>query len=613
MDKLVYGQVEIYMHIRQRFSVLGKLTLKSKLIVSFIGFVTIPLAILSIFSLKLYSEEIQQTVIKSSVQSNEQINKNLDTFLGMLSKLSEYPVKDNKVKNLLIKDYTKYEYAEYEEAVDKDDVKDLLYNNIKSYSNIIDSVMLYKGMSYKILGRTPADSLNASYSPADEGWFKKLQSLDGACAIVGVHRDFQQSPRGNYVISVGRAIINSDTRKVTGYIIINVRVENLEKLWADVKLTTNSKFYLVDENNNIVFSKDNLQINKNIGLILGESPVVNNSGYIIRKLGGDDYYLISSKSRTSNWTVLSVIPKRELFSYINRMFYISILLSVIISILSVTAAVLIATSVTKPLYKLNQKMKLVGQGNFEVEIDKSSGEVGDISLTVQKMIYEIKRLISKIYQEEEEKRNAEMNALQAQVNPHFLYNTLNTIKWMASMQGATSIESALSSLSSLFTFIARSSGDFIPIRDEIKFLQEYLSILDLRYYNRFTVDYEIDEEVYRYKTLKFLLQPVVENAVFHGIEGVDRKGVLKVRAICENDKILIFIEDNGKGIADDILMSIFEEENKIANRGINSIGIPNIQKRIKLFFGNDYGLSIKSTADQGTTVMLTIPAIPLEN
>lgn len=151
------------MHIRRRFSFFDKLTLKSKLIVSFIGFVTIPLAILSIFSLKLYSEEIQQTVIKSSVQSNEQINKNLDTFLGMLSKLSEYPVKDNKVKNLLTKDYSGYEYAEYEEAVDKDDIKDLLYNNIKSYSNIIDSVMLYKGNTYKILGRTPADSLNASY------------------------------------------------------------------------------------------------------------------------------------------------------------------------------------------------------------------------------------------------------------------------------------------------------------------------------------------------------------------------------------------------------------------------------------------------------------------
>ena len=599
------------MSARQYVNIFGKLTLKGKLIISFIGFVTIPLALISLFSLNLYSEEIQQTVLKSSVQSNEQINKNLDTFLGMLSKLSEYPVKDNMLKNLLTKDYSKYEYAGYEEAVDKDEIKDLLYNNIKSYSNIIDSVMLYKEGTFKILGRTPADSLNASYSPSEEPWFKKLQSLDGACAIIGVHRDLQQTPRGNDVISVGRAVKNPDTSKVTGYILINVRVENLETLWADVELTRNSKFYLVDENDNIVFSKDGSQINNKIGSILGENLVFNDSSYKLKKLGEDDYYLISSKSPTSHWTVLTVIPKKELFSYINRMFYITILLSIIISIISVSAAVLIATGVTKPLYKLNQKMKLVGQGNFEVEIENSSGEVGDISLTVQKMIYEIKRLIGKIYQEEEEKRNAEMNALQAQINPHFLYNTLNTIKWMARMQGASSIESALGSLSCLFAFIVKSSGDFIPIRDEMKFLQEYLSILDLRYYNRFTVAYDIDEEVYKYKTLKFLLQPVVENAVFHGIEGVDRKGLLKIRSRCENNTIYFFIEDNGKGITDDIMMSIFEEGDKRANRSINSIGIPNIQKRIKLFFGDDYGLSIKSMADRGTTVILTIPALPL--
>ncbi len=599
------------MSARQYVNIFGKLTLKGKLIISFIGFVTIPLALISLFSLNLYSEEIQQTVLKSSVQSNEQINKNLDTFLGMLSKLSEYPVKDNMLKNLLTKDYSKYEYAGYEEAVDKDEIKDLLYNNIKSYSNIIDSVMLYKEGTFKILGRTPADSLNASYNPSEEPWFQKLQSLDGACAIIGVHRDLQQTPRGNDVISVGRAVKNPDTSKVTGYILINVRVENLETLWADVELTRNSKFYLVDENDNIVFSKDGSQINNKIGSILGENLVFNDSSYKLKKLGEDDYYLISSKSPTSHWTVLTVIPKKELFSYINRMFYITILLSIIISIISVSAAVLIATGVTKPLYKLNQKMKLVGQGNFEVEIENSSGEVGDISLTVQKMIYEIKRLIGKIYQEEEEKRNAEMNALQAQINPHFLYNTLNTIKWMARMQGASSIESALGSLSCLFAFIVKSSGDFIPIRDEMKFLQEYLSILDLRYYNRFTVAYDIDEEVYKYKTLKFLLQPVVENAVFHGIEGVDRKGLLKIRSRCENNTIYFFIEDNGKGITDDIMMSIFEEGDKRANRSINSIGIPNIQKRIKLFFGDDYGLSIKSMADRGTTVILTIPALPL--
>jgi two-component system sensor histidine kinase YesM len=184
---------------------------------------------------------------------------------------------------------------------------------------------------------------------------------------------------------------------------------------------------------------------------------------------------------------------------------------------------------------------------------------------------------------------------------------------MASMQGATGIESALGSLSSLFNFIAKSKGDFIPIREEMKFLQEYLSILELRYFNRFKVDYYIEEEVYNYSTLKFLLQPVLENAVFHGIKGVDRKGLLMVGACIREGRVVFSVEDNGKGMAEDVLRSVFEDGERMESRGINSIGIPNVQRRIKLFFGDDYGLTIKSGEDQGTKVIITIPAIPLKD
>jgi two-component system, sensor histidine kinase YesM len=532
----------------------------------------------------------------------------------MLSKLSEHPVKDSKMRNMLTKDYFEFEHPIYERAMDRDEIKELLYNNINSYSRMINSVMLYKADTYELMGVTPDDSLSMSYNPSKEEWFKKIESYKGGCAIVGIHKELQISPKGNYVISVGRVINSTDlSGKSLGYIIINVKVNDLEKLWADAKLTNNSRFYLIDESGLVIFSKDASHINKSIDDIFGEKIKFKDSSYIVKDLGGRENYIISSKSKLSGWTVVTVIPKDELFSYLNNMFYITFLIGAIVSIFSVAIAVLIATGVTRPLYKLNQKMKLVGIGNFDVEIGEANGEIGEISNTVRKMILEIKMLIEKIYKEEEEKRNAEMNALQAQINPHFLYNTLNTIKWMASMQGAKSIESALGSLSSLYSFVAKSNADFIPIRAEIMFIQEYLTLLNLRYFNRFTVSYDIDEEVYDYKTLKFLIQPVIENAIFHGIEGVDRKGEIKVCAYKKNNRIIFVIEDNGKGIQDNILQSIFEEDSEIVHKKLNSIGIPNIQKRIKLYFGEEYGLSIKSNNEQGTAVAMTIPAIPLEN
>lgn len=585
--------------------------MKRKLTVSYVCLIVFPLFIISIISFNLYSDEIQRTVIKSSVQSNESINKNLDTFLGMLSKLSEYPVKNKEILNLMTKDYSGDQYPEYEQSEDKDTIKEHLYYNIKTHSDMIDSVILYKS-DFEIFGRTPRESLNAAYNPSQEQWFKSIEELEGGCAIVGIHRDFQQSIKGNFVISVGRAVIHPDTGKNIGCVIINVRADNLDRLWMDAKLTENSKFYLIDENNNVVFSGDKSILSENIEEVLGQDMAFDSSDDGIKSISGKDYYFISSKSKLSKWTVLTVIPQKELFSYINTMSYITLSVGALICILSVIIAIFIASSVTKPLHKLNLKMKQVGKGNFDVTIDEGYGEVGEIGRTVQKMMEEIKRLINEIYREEGEKRNAEMNALQAQINPHFLYNTLNTIKWMANMQGAKSIETALGSLSSLFSFIAKSNSDFIPIRAEIMFIQEYLSILSLRYYNRFFVSYEIDEEVYGYKTLKFLLQPVIENAIFHGIEGVDRKGLLKISAYKSGNRIVFVVEDNGKGIENEVLQSIFKEDEDIAHKRINSIGIPNIQKRVKLFFGEDYGLSIKSEDEHGTQVKVSIPAIPLD-
>lgn len=592
---------------------LKNMSLKSKLISAFIVLIVFPLIILGIFSSYLYSQEIQNTVVKSAVQSSQQIIKNLDSFLGMMAKLSEYPLKDEKIRSVLTKDYSLEEHPEYERSRDFDTVRDLLYKNIGTYSNLIDYIYLYQAKTYEIRGRTPTDSLNINFKPSGEKWLNDISRLEGGYAIIGVHKDTQTLPRGDYVISVGRSVIEPGTNNNLGVIVINIKTGELEKLWSDSKLTPNSIFYLVDESDSIIFSRDKNQVSMNIDQILDRRVNYENSINKPVYLNNEKYYLITSVSKFSKWKTITLIPGRELFSYIDKMFVITLLTIFIITALSVIVAVLIATGVTRPLYKLNGKMRQVANGNFDIEIGTSYGEVGEIGRTVQKMIMEIKTLISKIYKEEEEKRNAEMNALQSQINPHFLYNTLNTIKWMANIQGASSIENALNSLSSLFAFTAKSSGDFVPITDEIKFIQDYLKILNLRYYNKFVVSFEIDEEIYKYKTLKFLLQPVIENAVFHGMESTDRKGLLKVAAYCRDNKIIFEVEDNGKGISDEVLENIFKEENEAARSKFNSIGIPNIQKRIKLHFGGQYGLSIQSIDNQGTTVKIEIPAIALEN
>lgn len=587
--------------------------LKSKLMIAFIGLIVVPIICLGYFTTRITSDVIRDTAVKSAVRSNEQVIKNLDNFLQMLAKLSEYPITDKEVQEILSKQNLEHDSFDYAAMNNMGKLNEFVYYKILSFSNMIDSAALYQAGSNKIFGRSPTDFLNIDYSPKDEEWFQKIIERQGAHTIIGIHREKQLSPKQEYVVSVGRSIVEPGTRKLNGVIVINVGIRKLEKLWLDTRLTAHSQFYLVDQDNKVIFSKDNTQVNQDIYHVLDGKINLHSSTYEVLEINGKKFYIISSASEFSGWKAITVIPQEELFSYITVIFRITSINTLFIILLSIIIAIFIATSITKPLYELNQKMKKVREGNMDVSIDIRGGEVGEISNTVQQMLNKINQLIQKIYKEEEEKRHAEMLALQAQINPHFLYNTLNTIKWMAHIQGVIGIENAIASLSSVLSFIAKTDGDFISIEEEIRFIRDYIKILNLRYYNKFQVAYEIDEEVYRYKTLKFLLQPVIENAVFHGFEGLDKKGEVNIKIFVSNDRVIFKVRDNGRGIEESVLRGILQDNGHESHRKLNAIGLSNVARRIKLHFGEQYGVSIDSIYGQGTEVTIEIPALDRKN
>ncbi|UYZ21782.1 sensor histidine kinase [Mesobacillus jeotgali] len=246
-------------------------------------------------------------------------------------------------------------------------------------------------------------------------------------------------------------------------------------------------------------------------------------------------------------------------------------------------------------------MQQVSVGDLDVRVGLTGGDIGRISKTIDAMLEQIRSLISRIYLEESEKRKLEMLAMQSQIRPHFMYNTINAIKWMAKMQGASGIEEALNSFSSVIKFTAKTEGDFVTVREETDFIKDYIQILDLRYFNKFDVHYDIDENVLEYKTLKFLLQPLVENAVFHGFDKIEDKGMLEIKVGQEDGRLIFVIKDNGIGIPDELL----DDSHSIQK--LNSIGISNIQKRIELNFGKEYGLFLSSEKNQGTVAKIVLP------
>ncbi|NLL71389.1 MAG: sensor histidine kinase [Epulopiscium sp.] len=590
---------------------LSNMDLKKQLIIAFIAFIIFPSLFIGIILMKFSTNKIKELAISSAIRNNEQVIKNIDGFLEMVIKLSEQPISDPQMNAILHKDYSSLSYPEYETSNDFDAAGRFIYQKIVSYSDLIDSVILYSAASNKVSGRVPVDYINIHYLETkfyQEPWIQKTMNKGGEYSIIGIHQECLLSPQKKHVISVGRNVIEPGTNNSLGIILINIDVEKLEKLWLDIETTENSRFYLIDEDNNIIFSKIKSEINKKTSSVFGQEILFNDKTAQSMMLLDQKVYLISSLSSLSKWKVVSIIPQNELFSFAQIMLKIIIFSIVGAIAFSIIIAVVIATGITKPLFKLNRKMREVAAGNLNVAIDIQGGQIGEISKTVDTMLKEIRRLIQQIYQEEEKKRKAEMLALQTQINPHFIYNTLNVIKLMASMQGVKSIENALTSFSNLMAFTVKGEASYINIKEEVRFIQDYLAILDLRYYNKFKVQYDIDEEVYQYKTLKFLLQPIVENAVFHGFDNIDRKGELQIQIYKEEKSIIFQVKDNGKGMKDNTIQSLFLQSQK----KFSGVGISNVYERLKLHFGSPYGIFITSQLGEGSVVMIKIPLIRSE-
>ncbi|GGG04110.1 sensor histidine kinase [Paenibacillus abyssi] len=571
-------------------------TLRHKLIWAFSCFIIIPFVIVGGTLSWLYVESNRSMILDAAVENNQQIVRNIDTSINPILRLSMYPNQDRELFHMMQKDYAALPYPLYERQKDFDTVGGIIRSSMLLYTDLVDSVVIYQRKSHIILGRSNTNYMDHHYLENgfyDEPFIQAIAKENGRYVLIGVHPEKLMSFQDEPVVSVGRAIVDPYSKKNLGFILLNIGVEKLKTLWSDIHFTDNTRFYLVDENDNIIYSKAGSEI-----------------GQAAADIIGDDYdrghYVISAASDLSGWKAVTIIPKNELFGFVDTIVRTIVITLLVLLGLSIITSIYIATGITKPLLILERKMKLVSQGNLDVDIDIQQGEIGKISITIDKMLKEIRRLIQKIVHEEQEKRKLELLALQSQIKPHFMYNTLNVIKWMAKIQGASGIEEALTAFSSVIKFTAKTETDEVLIKDEVIFIQNYTKILDFRYLNKFEVLYDIEPAVLEYKTLKFILQPLVENAIFHGFDEIDYKGKLTIRIYEQSGHVIMIVADNGRGMTGTEQQDLAQSE---PADHLNAIGINNIRKRIELNYGDGCGLWITSGQNNGTVAKIVIPVM----
>ena len=335
----------------------------------------------------------------------------------------------------------------------------------------------------------------------------------------------------------------------------------------------------------------------------------NGSNVFSLKIKNQPYLAAYAPIHNASWYVVSTIP----YSYLNletrEIRNRIIMMGIICFLLAVVLSVIFTKSISNPLNKLIKAMNEAKTGNFLIRVtDDNQDEIAEVTRNFNIMIAEINNLLEDIKNKETQKRNAELKALQAQINPHFLSNVLNTAKMLASAQKAENLESLLTSLIQLLHVSMGKEEEFITVSKEIEYLKNYLNILEFRYYHKYQVSFEIEPEIYGNKLPKFLLQPILENSIIHGIGPKKGEGTIVVKGFRYEEKMIFTITDDGIGMTPEIIDKILQKQD-ISEEHFCGIGIRNVQERIRLYFKDEYGLRIDSSSKHYTIVEITLPII----
>lgn len=326
-------------------------------------------------------------------------------------------------------------------------------------------------------------------------------------------------------------------------------------------------------------------------------------------IGGQTYLVRSEPLSMGGLRLYHCVLQTELDQEGIHILYTVIAVVALSLLLALCLSVLFSAYFSRPISRLNDRLRRIAANDFSFDpaIEKPQDELGQIGRTVNEMSMSIQHLLRETEAMYNQRRNIEIDLLQSQVNPHFLYNTLDSIRWMAVIQKNPGIANITRSLSNLLKNIAKGTQDKIPLREELGLLNDYIAIQSVRYLETFTFENRVPEELYDCRIVKLTLQPLVENAIFHGIEPTGECGTITLTGRAEGGDLYLCVEDDGAGIEPERLAGILTTERKRSGSSMNGIGIANVHKRLQLIYGRQYGLKVESEPGKYTRVTVHLP------
>ena len=342
-------------------------------------------------------------------------------------------------------------------------------------------------------------------------------------------------------------------------------------------------------------------------LILAEHPEI--SGHIIEHVNGNDCVIAWERQPVSGLIFCEILPIKEMPLDKQVLYTTIFLIFMSAMVIGLALSLLFSRNLIRPIDRLTRHIRVISTGEFTRNPDiETKDEFGLIGKQINEMSSRISELMDSRIQDEKEKKDLEIQMLQAQINPHFLYNTLDSIKWIATMQHSTGIVKVVSALSSLLKNMAKGFNEKVTIRQELDFLENYITIEKIRYIELFDVEITVDDPVlYNARIVKLTLQPIVENSIFSGIEPSGKPGLIQIHIYAEDQVLYISIRDNGIGISEENIRRLLTDTGRVTKNYMSGIGLPNVDRRIKLVYGEEYGLKMESEIGSYTCVTVSLP------
>ncbi|RNB72736.1 sensor histidine kinase [Brevibacillus centrosporus] len=590
-------------------------TLRTKMLTLFLCLIAIPLSLQGMITYSKFTTSTEERTSAYTAQIVHQINQNLDRNMEEMKRLSLMPLYDNSILSIL-RELGGSAQAPLYLSTEKRQ-KMALYISSLSYSRPEVKGIQIVSLNGLVFSNLDPSTMKAQVDLRKEEWYSRVLAGNGASVIIPSHRPayYVDSSMDRY-FSVARLLREPNTNLPLGIIKIDMKMEMIDQILTNMPFTKEGSLIIVNQQKELFFEKRENETTPGYQALLRETAGLVHPGQSGRtiSLQGQRYLLIDNVSARTGLTVISMIPIDSLLKDSNDLRSFTILIAAIFLVVAGGLASYFAYSLSKPLVSLKEKMLQVEQGHFHERVPVSSAdEIGKLSEQFNHMVEEINRLVNEVYVISLREREAELAALQSQIHPHFIYNTLEAINMMAIRAGNYDVSDMVSSLGKLMRYTVERGDGFVTLAQELESLSSYVRIQQTRLGDRIQVVMEVDESLRDAPIPKLLLQPLLENAIYHGIERQERGGTIWLSVARDAEAMQISVRDNGKGMTQPELIRLRSSvripfhQNEAASSQRTGTALRNIYQRITLLYGAGYHLMMDSQAGQGSIFSLRIP------